>query len=83
MDESFDDFGNGQFDGEYFPDTHELLTARSLGLYGTARMEGVRGVEATKVGRGIRVGDLEGESGTPIFDAFSSGNKLTVSSRKR
>lgn len=33
----------------------------SMALYGTARMEGVRGDAVTKVGRGIRVGVFKSE----------------------
>lgn len=62
MDEDFADFGNGQLDGEWLPGDQEAWTSRSVWLYGTARMDGVRGDEAMKVGRGIRVGGLEGGS---------------------
>jgi hypothetical protein len=57
------DFGNGQLDGEWLPIAVEVVLTPSMGLYGTARMEGDA---AMKVGRGIRVGVAEVGSRGPI-----------------
>lgn len=69
MEGYFSDFGKGQPDGE--PVLQDVGGSRSVWRYGTARMEGVRGDEAMKVGRGIRLGlgGFLGGSTKPICGA--------------